>query len=490
MPSAELTRIWLALLNLLRYPSAAIQVDALRAMVALVQQGLGAVSKAGAWSATVKIDLEQLTGVLYVLCLKMALSEGGIATQADGFSNERSAWLLRCLGPVSGQQSCKSFAEWCQWMRISASFDILETDFSGAPVQSKQLGVLRVHVKELLGEIGRRAAPEQCNFAALCRVAGGLLARSLAGDEDMSGSTESWVAECDSAILLVESAATATLKSAEKEKSKEFLTSVVQSMQAFLEQVCVETTASNPAVEHRRLEFLSACSGFYSHWSEELLRKVLARVVTHIREGRRLDALKKGIKLEQRALDTLVAISKSKLVEALMLAVAACEDLERPRKVTASWHANELVQAASPQALLEVVAHAATAVGPPGASWSEESQAAGLGKLRDVGTLAGRNWKCTGGWHRDRLGSGDLSAAASALPSLCALEIAVKGSTDVFAAGSDNPMLRVLVLVPCRTEIDAMTGRNLSPEEEEDLAKHFSGREGWCDVGHLGNERN
>ena len=52
-------------------------------------------------------------------------------------------------------------------------------------------------------------------------------------------------------------------------------------------------------------------------------------------------------------------------------------------QVTAAWHSCDLVQAASPQAFLEVLGHAAAA--PLGAV---ESQAAGLGKLRDVA------WRC------------------------------------------------------------------------------------------------
>ncbi len=51
----------------------------------------------------------------------------------------------------------------------------------------------------------------------------------------------------------------------------------------------------------------------------------------------------------------------------------------------------------------------------------------------------------------------------------------VTDGRKVFAAGSDDQTLRVLVLIPCRTEIEAMTGRAVSSEEEEDLAKQFSG---------------
>ena len=291
MPQAELTGIWSALVQLLRYPSAAIQVDALTGMVALTKQG-----GLGGPASQVRIDLEQLAGILHVLSLKNH--------ERMGVPSDRSSWLLRCLGG-----SCSS--EWCRWMKISASFDILETDLSGQQVQSQRLGMVKVHSKELLSEICRRPLTgSECNFGVLCRVAGGLVARSLAGDEmdGSDGSIQSWLEEFDSAISLVESAAATALKSAEKDGPKEFLATVVQSMLSFLQQVCVKTVNS-PGVEHRRLEFLSCCSVFYKHWSEEVLRDVLARVVAHIREGQRPET--RGIKLEQRALDTLVAISKS-----------------------------------------------------------------------------------------------------------------------------------------------------------------------------------
>lgn len=312
MPAAELTRIWLALIRLLRYPSAGIQADALTGMVTLTRQGLGA-------TGTVRMDLEQLTGVLHVLSLKISEGEKMGEQGNPSLSNDRSAWLLRCLGPISGQQNCQTFAGWCHGMKISASFDILETDFSGQQIQAQRLGRVKVHSKELLSEICRRApqsgakvSPENCNFSALCRVAGGLVARSLAGDEMDMGSMQSWVEEFDSAISLVESAASAALKLAEKDGPPQFLEAVVQSMLAFLQQVCVKT-AESPTIERRRLEFLSACSGFYKHWPQEVLRDVLARVVAHIRAEQ--SPVTRGIKLEQRALDTLVAISKSGSVE-------------------------------------------------------------------------------------------------------------------------------------------------------------------------------
>ena len=168
------------------------------------------------------------------------------------------------------------------------------------------------------------------------------MARALAGDvDDMNGSNggAAWVEECDSAMSLVESAATATLKLAEKE-SKELLDKVLHQTQTFLQQVCVKTEV-NPAIEHRKLEFFSACSGFYKHWPENVLRDVLARVLAHLREGPLFEAQKKGIKLEQRALDTLVAISKSGVLKAQHLESlnGECHDLAQ-RVSSASGRSN------------------------------------------------------------------------------------------------------------------------------------------------------
>ena len=341
MPSAELTQLWLALLRLLRYPAAVMQVDALTGMVALARQKIG-----------IRINLEELLGVLHVLSLKN--NDG----EKREISMDRSNWLLRCLGPISGVQNCERFGDWCYWMKVSASFDILEADFSGQQIQSQRLGMVKVHSKELLQELSRprkhvlepkgtsvldsTVPSPDGNFETLCRVAGGLLARALAGDvDDMNGSNgggNAWVEECDSAMSLVESAATATLKLAEKE-SKEFLEKVLHQTQTFLQQVCVKTEV-NPAIEHRRLEFFSACNGFYKHWSENVLRDVLARVLAHLREGP-LFAQKKGIKLEQRALDTLVAISKSGVLKAQHLESlnGECHDLAQ-RVSSASGRSN------------------------------------------------------------------------------------------------------------------------------------------------------
>lgn len=138
-------------------------------------------------------------------------------------------------------------------------------------------------------------------------------------------------------MSLVESAALAALKSAEKEGSKEMLEAVLQPLQVFLQQVYVQR-GFNPAMEYRRLEFLSACSPFYKLWSEEVLRDALARVLAPIRlEPSLRDARAKGIKLEQRALDTLVSISKSGVLKAAHLEALNAECLDLAAKAGQSF---------------------------------------------------------------------------------------------------------------------------------------------------------
>ena len=132
--------------------------------------------------------------------------------------------------------------------------------------------------------------------------------------------------ECDSAISLVESAAPSALKSTVSGS----LDAVLQALHGFLRQVYVKTSF-NPAIEHRRLEFLSACTPFYKFWSEEILRDALARVLSHIREPS-LVARSQGVKLEQRALDTLVSISKSGVLKAIHLEALNAECIELAAK--------------------------------------------------------------------------------------------------------------------------------------------------------------
>lgn len=138
-------------MQLLRYPAAAVQLDALTGLVALARPSR---TEAQPWPTATAATwvsgprLEELIGVLHVLTLKNT-------TSATSFSSEHSSWLLRCLGSVSTRQNPGSFSEWCQWMAVSASFEILETDFSGQQMQSQRLGMLKVHSKELLSNWSR-----------------------------------------------------------------------------------------------------------------------------------------------------------------------------------------------------------------------------------------------------------------------------------------------------------------------------------------------
>ena len=108
--------------------------------------------------------------------------------------------------------------------------------------------------------------------------------------------------EYDSALVLVEATALEALKYAEKNSIDPG--AISKPMLSFLQQVCVEAPSFNPSIEHRRLEFLSSCSPFFKHWSEEVLRDALTRILAPIRSPHpeAHKAQQKGIKLEQRAL--------------------------------------------------------------------------------------------------------------------------------------------------------------------------------------------
>ncbi|CAJ1361184.1 unnamed protein product, partial [Effrenium voratum] len=290
-------------------------------------------------------------------------------------------------------------------MKVTASVEMVETDFAGQQIQAQRQGMVKVHSKELL------CACDASGFEALCRCAGGLLARALAGDDGGA-----WPEECDSAMTLAEAPAAAALKA-----KGPALDVVLHSMLSFLQQVCVATPRFNVLIEHRRLQFLSACGPFFKLWKEEILQEALARVLARLKEPSERET--REAKLEQRALDTLIGICKSgavkaqhlealnsechalvgrvssgtgrgKLIEALTLAVASCEELDYPRRVqlvqgimeqvTLAWH-NAEMQSASPSSLLEAVANAAEASTAPRASQALEET--GLAQLKDTRTM-------------------------------------------------------------------------------------------------------
>lgn len=236
MPN-ELSRIWKALLQLLRYPSGSLQVDALQGMLALARQGSTA------------LGLEELVKVLYVLGMK----------PVKAFSKERSSFLSHCLG-------ISDFHEWYRRLSMSGSFEMLDIDLAGRQMQSQWLCAVKNHSRELLIEL---CGPE--GFVHLIGVAGALLARSLAAD-----SSGGWLEECDSAMWLVEGVALGVLKRAEQASK------VADAMLSFLQQVCVRADV-HPAIEYRRLEFLSTCSPFYIHWNDATLQDVLSRIFGHVR---------------------------------------------------------------------------------------------------------------------------------------------------------------------------------------------------------------
>ncbi|CAE7834282.1 Gorasp2 [Symbiodinium sp. CCMP2592] len=503
LPPAEMGTLWAALLFLLRYPSAALHIDAMTSMVSLARHAPKA-----SGSGPSRPPLETLVGALHVAALKADFAE---ASKAPGgsVSSERSAWLLRCLGPASSQRSPSTIAEWSDWMAVSASFDEVETTSSGEATKAHKVGMVRTLCRELLAELCRPGATTTSSdegFDALCRFAGALVARALAGD-----SASSWTEEYDSALVLVEAAALEALKYAEKNSIDPG--AISKPMLSFLQQVCVEAPSFNPSIEHRRLEFLSSCSPFFKHWSEEVLRDALTRILSPIRSPHpeAQKALQKGIKLEQRALSTFVAVCKSgvlranqlealnqecmqlagsvssahargQLIEALALALASCPDLDKSRQVqlfngvleqgTTAWLGSEIVSMDAEGFLGMILAAARES--PPLADFRIEEP--NLAKLRDARTLLS---SFTGIVSRT---APNTKLLEPSLPDAVVKEWApgifrlLQTLANVYVeAAAGDELARLLVFFPAKPELEGVLGRYLSSDEEKEMLEKFSG---------------
>ncbi|CAE7494641.1 TTLL9, partial [Symbiodinium necroappetens] len=505
LPPAEMGTLWAALLFLLRYPSAALHIDAMTSMVSLARHAPKVSSLSG---PRPRPPLETLVGALHVAALKADFAE---ASKANGISasSERSAWLLRCLGPASSQRSPSTIAEWSDWMAVSASFDEVETTSSGEATKAHKVGMVRTLCRELLAELcqpGAATTSDGEGFDALCRFAGALVARALAGDP-----ASSWSEEYDSALVLVEAAALEALKYAEKNSIDPG--AISKPMLSFLQQVCVEAPSFNPSIEHRRLEFLSSCSPFFKHWSEEVLRDALTRILAPIRSPHpeAHKAQQKGIKLEQRALSTFVAVCKSgvlranqlealnqecmqlastvssahargQLIEALALALASCPDLEKSRQVqlfngvleqgTTAWLGSELVSMDA-EGFLSMILAAARESPPLADSRLEEPN---LAKLRDARTLLS---SFTGIVSRTAPSTKLLEPS---LPDAVVKEWApgifrlLQTLAHVYVeAAAGDELARLLVFFPAKPELEGVLGRYLSSDEEKEMLEKFSG---------------
>ncbi|CAE8666361.1 unnamed protein product [Polarella glacialis] len=421
MSCADLSVVWQALLHLLRYPSAAIQNDAVAGMSHLARAQAGRPD-----GSPPRPPLDRLVGVIFVHCLRLDTLPGCGGSTSGALSVERSTWLLGCLGPPSVGHKVSTFEAWCQLLAVSHSFDLLDGE-ADAQERSHLFGALKTQACGLLREVCKPqlgagvAAPE--GYGALCRHAGALVARALAGG---GPAEEGWAAEFEAATSLLETSGPAALRLAE---SSGQLAAVLLPSLAFLKQVTVRAGAFSCAVEHKRLEFLSFWGPYYKHLGEEVLGQVLQQLTAVIGQP---PAVSGGEKLQIRALDSLVGITKwgalgahqlealniecqrlssqvsspaarGKLVEALAAAVATCPSLEQSRRVeiisgimqqaTTSWLSSELVASARPEALLSVLVAAANAGVPPERIGRTDvvgpghAQEPNLSKLRDIRTL-------------------------------------------------------------------------------------------------------
>eukprot|EP00930_Biecheleria_cincta_P034172 TRINITY_DN23631_c0_g2_i1.p1 TRINITY_DN23631_c0_g2~~TRINITY_DN23631_c0_g2_i1.p1 ORF type:complete len:1356 (-),score=263.01 TRINITY_DN23631_c0_g2_i1:261-4328(-) len=518
MPSTDLARVWQALLHLLRYPSSSMQYDALTGMIHLARgQSSGWTKDEG---SPPRPPLEQLLGVLLVLTMRHEqLPCSADKVPGGGASQSRSAWLLQCLGPVSARQQPSVFADWCKFLEASYGFDLLEGEVD-AQERSKLFGNLKARCNEFLCEICRPRLAQKSSsegYAALCRFGGALVARSLAGD---GASSESWIAEFSSGTTLMESCSISALKYVEKQGTAEWLQTVLQPSQAFFQQVMVQTETFSVLLEHRKLEFLSCWGAFYKHYGQEVLAPVFQHVLARVKDPATATKLK-GTNLRQRALDTLIGISKNgdlqaaqlepfsdecqrlapqlspqargKLLEALAAAVASCASLERGRQMelicgmmqqaTTAWLSTDLVQTNQPHGLLSVLVAASAAN-------SDSTGEQNRDRLRDIRTLlntftgvVARASNCVGDTSKDcnmEDGTDTRAPLASTIvrdwaPGIFNLLQALSGLC-VLAVASGDEAAQTLVLLPARAEHEGMLGsKTLEADETQEVTEVLPG---------------
>lgn len=406
LPVSDLGGLWSALLHLARYPSSLVQLDALNGMCQLSKAKDSSGSRGG---APPRPALEQLLGTCFVHALKNELMP------AEGPASDRSEWLLRCLGAPSCSVPVPTFQVWCQFEAQTLAFDLREGS------DAVDVGAVKVKSFELVREICPPSASPQDpeGFGSLCRIASLFVGRALiAGGTSAAGTCQVWVAEFDAALSLIERTATVVLKASEKPAGEQ-LKGVLEPALAFLQQVTMPAVSFSGTLEHRRMEFLSHWAVFYKHFDSDVVGQVLQRLIHVIESPPAEDA----VKLQRRALDTLISLGKQgalrpaqleslytecsrlagklnpaargKLIEALAAAVAACGNLEIARRSqiicgmmkqpTAAFHASPLAQSATSDALLAVLTGAAAT--PPPGTGANKFEEPNLGKLRDLRTL-------------------------------------------------------------------------------------------------------
>eukprot|EP00927_Polykrikos_kofoidii_P045324 TRINITY_DN39264_c0_g1_i1.p1 TRINITY_DN39264_c0_g1~~TRINITY_DN39264_c0_g1_i1.p1 ORF type:complete len:1325 (-),score=234.78 TRINITY_DN39264_c0_g1_i1:43-3780(-) len=341
----ELQQVWQALMHLLRYPCLQIQNNALVGMTQFAKatpgggynyanpgggaRTAGAVAHAAAivavQSGPCRPPLDELVGLLFVLQLRDELLPSLTTSMESG----RSSWLLRCLGQVSTVQQPGSFEDWRQMIEMAHVFDLREGDCEDSVKERKNLlGMFKVRASrlcEIVFEPAPGGAAEPSNgWAQLCRHAGELVSRALAGGPTC-------VAEYEAAVFLVERVATGYLKEAEKLIERGFvgttmLKDVLEPSLTFLRQATAEVLgppgdpgSKGMELELRRLDLISHWGPLLRHFSEDVTGQVLQQLLRVIEKPpedttpfAKTAVLAGGgsLNIQRKALDTLVGLGK------------------------------------------------------------------------------------------------------------------------------------------------------------------------------------
>eukprot|EP00929_Paragymnodinium_shiwhaense_P114381 TRINITY_DN8274_c0_g2_i1.p1 TRINITY_DN8274_c0_g2~~TRINITY_DN8274_c0_g2_i1.p1 ORF type:complete len:1407 (-),score=399.09 TRINITY_DN8274_c0_g2_i1:191-4411(-) len=326
--TGEQTEVWATLLQLLRYPSADVQVVAATGLLSLAkalqqqveqssreQKGRGKKQgKQEALTALFRPPLEPLVGTLFVLCLKNEL----LPPVSAAFHADRSKWLLECLGASSSSEQPGTFQAWRALLAKTTTYEIKDQEGDSA-LRSGTYGDLKARAFETMKELCRPAGDETArgNYVTLCRICAELVSRALqhsatAGPDD----EHRCAAEYDAAVLFVEQVASVSLKQLEKPgkdgKSNAAPKEMLEPTLAFIQHATAASGgASSTSLEIRRLEFLSAMGGFLKHFPGETCMQVVQKVLSTVKNPTEGPAAGCHFTfIQRRALDTFISLGK------------------------------------------------------------------------------------------------------------------------------------------------------------------------------------
>lgn len=502
MQTAELGQVWGGLMHFVRYPSTAVQSDALSGMLALAK----AVPDRSGPGSPPRPALQELLGLLFANVVKIDSCPVG------DLEDNRSAWLLQCLGHVSVSEPVRSFQAWRHLLECTRTFDICDGE-AGSEERGALYGKFKGKVLFLLNEVCKPTANPNAveGYAALCRQLGQLVTRCLAGV---------WEVEFEAAIALIERTGPAQLREAENNGAAgDAVALVVAPSLEFLRQASADATAFSFPLELKRFDLFSHWAPFYRHFGPEVLEGILKRVTMMVgNSGGGID----GQNLQWRALDCLVSLGRSgsmqprhiealqaecdrlaptitlgnrgKLYEAVAAAISCSADLplgERTRLVerimeepTRLFVASALAQPAAAEMLAAALLRTAQ-------SGDDGRQDPELASLRSARTLlrtfhgvvsrsstAGRDAATEAA--DDGMGSGAATASAQGdsgpAPS-CAARVVQAWAPGVFACllnlahlwdvrHTAGDAILALATIPADNELNSMLGRKPDDAEE------------------------